>query len=460
MNVVLLVIDSLRASALSETRTPFLRRLARSSIRFTRAYATECWTLPAHCSMFTGLLPSEHGAHFQHLGYLGSRPTAAEVLSSAGYHTEVVTRNSIFDGSMAGITRGFRRNVAVFSNRNGLNPLSVMLAMSKPRFRRQIRKSGFFHPLQRASRSFVSNFARATVPADREALGYLLGAMERCRDARSPFFLFCNLYDVHAPYPPTETSIFRPLRDPRTWSETARMPFVLPKLGCHAYLRGDFSISDTARRQLLARYHAAIELIDAKLAEFHDAATAGGLLDDTLLIVTADHGEAFGEHGLYLHDASVHEENLHVPLMIQHPARGAETIDDVVSTRDLFALLCGAANGRDVRGTILDPAYRDLNPIAVAEHFHYAAAEHAEPRYRKNLVAAIGRDHKVIVRGDDVEIYDSVRDPGETAPARGTIDDFAMLCGQDRTPHAATAAVLDHLQAFQARRSRVVNLAA
>jgi arylsulfatase A-like enzyme len=466
VNVLLLVIDSLRASSLSESGdpalpyTPFLERLARTSIRFTRAYATECWTLPAHCSMFTGLLPSEHGAHFQTMGYTGSRPTAAETLSSAGYHTEIVTRNSIFDGSMPGVTRGFRKNATIFSSRSGLNPLSVMLAMTKPRFRRQIRSSGFFHPLQRKSRAFVSNFARATVPADREALAYLLTAMRRCRDERSPFFFFCNLYDVHAPYPPTDRSIFRPLRDPRTWPETARMPFVLPKLGAHAYLREDFSISPTARRMLLGRYHSAIELIDAKLADFHAAADAAGLLDDTLLIVTADHGEAFGEHGLYLHDASVHEENLHVPLMIRHPARGAETIDDVVSTRDLFAVLCGVANRGDGRGTLLDPAYRAANPIAVAEHFHYAAAEHAQPRYRKNLVAAIGRSHKVIVRGDDVELYDSARDPGETAPARGTIGDFAMLCRQDQMPHSAAAAALRHLEAFQANRSRLVGLAA
>ena len=69
MNVVLLVVDSLRARSLGlppelGPRTPFLRRLGTETTYFRRAYATECWTLPSHCSMFTGLLPSQHGTHF------------------------------------------------------------------------------------------------------------------------------------------------------------------------------------------------------------------------------------------------------------------------------------------------------------------------------------------------------------------------------------------------------------
>ena len=299
MNVLLLVVDSLRARSLSLDgrdptlpRTPFLAGFARESVSFTRAYATECWTLPA---------------------YTGTGPTVAEILSAAGYHTEVITRNSIFDGSIPGITRGFRENTRVFSSCSGLNPLSLMLAMSKPRFRRQILSTGFFHPRQRESRAFVTAFARATVPADREALAHVLAVITRCHAQRQPYFVFCNLYDVHAPYPPALRSIFRPLRHPANWPEAAVMPFVLPTLGGHVYLREGFRLSTLSRRMLLGRYHTAIELMDAKLAGFYEAARHAGALDDTLVILTSDHGEAFGEHDLYLHDASVYDVNLHVP---------------------------------------------------------------------------------------------------------------------------------------------------
>ena len=449
MNVVLLVVDSMRAHALAAVRAPFLARLARESTVFTRAYSTECWTLPSHTSMFTGLLPSEHGAHFQTMGYTGSQPTVADLLSSAGFHTEVVTRNSIFDGSMPGVTRGFRSNTRVFSARRGLNPLSLMLAMTKPRFRRQIMTSGFFHPRQRESREFVASFARATVPADREALSHVFGTMRRCRDARQPFFLFANLYDVHAPYPPAERSIFRPLSDPRTWRETLHMPFVLPRLGGHAYLREGFSLSPLRQRLLLGRYHSSIELMDAKLAAFYEAAHAEGLLDDTVLIVTSDHGEAFGEHGLYLHDASVYDKNLHVPLMVRHPRRAPAVVHDVVSTRDLFGVLRGVADGSEERGTILDPTFRAAHQVAIAEHFHYPAIDN--PRYRRNLVSAIVGTHKVIVRDDEVLHFDLARDADELAPVPGAIDDFAPLARAEDASEASVAAALRHLRTFQAQ---------
>jgi hypothetical protein len=119
----------------------------------------------------------------------------AEILSDAGFHTEAVTRNSIFDGTIPGILRGFRKRTAIFSDKSPWSPLALMLAASKPRFRRQI------HPLQRESRRFVRDFARAVLPADHLTLDYVLERMKEHRRRGQPFFLFSNLYDVHAPYP-------------------------------------------------------------------------------------------------------------------------------------------------------------------------------------------------------------------------------------------------------------------
>ena len=279
MNVVLLVVDSLRACSLfrrgaGAPRTPFLERLEAETVSFKRAYASECWTLPSHASMFTGLLPSQHGAHFQSMGYTRPAPTIAELLAAAGHHTEVVTRNCIFDGSLPGITRGFQHNTCVLSDHRPWHPMPLLLAMSKPRFRRQIRTSGFFHPLQRQSRRFASTFARSVLPADRPALHYALERMAELRRRGRPYFFFCNLFDVHAPYPPAPHSIMRPPWSPRGWGENLRLPFVMPCLGGHTYLRPDFHLSDRSRRMLLDRYHRAIELMDAKLDDFHAAARA------------------------------------------------------------------------------------------------------------------------------------------------------------------------------------------
>ncbi len=456
MNIILAVVDSLRASSLGAQNsalpsTPFFSRLARSTIRFSRAYATECWTLPTHMSMFTGLLPSEHGAHFQTMAYRGQTRTIAEILSDRGYHTEVATRNSVFDGSLPGVTRGFRVNTRVLSPLHGLNPLALALALSKPRFRRQIMSSGFFSALQRKNRDFVTEFARSTVPADDRLLNYALAAMEGWRRAGTRYFLFCNLYDVHAPYPPSRRSIFRAPWSARGACEAVTMPFVLPRLGGHQYLRDDFRMSDVNRRLLLGRYHRAIELMDEKLASFYDEAARRGLLDDTLLIVVSDHGEAFGEHGLYLHDASVFDTHLHVPLFIHHPNLPSEEVDDVVSTKDLFGLIETCSRSNKVSDTLLDASYRGRRPIALAEHFHYPNGAGTAPRFKQNLVAAVAGDQKVVVRSGHVYLYDLAQDPGEAFPERIPLGQFEAVCRARQVPDAAASVAMQHLRMAESR---------
>lgn len=416
MNVILLVVDSLRFDSANAADLPFFRRLDQETVSFRRAYATECWTLPTHASMFTGLLPSQHGAHFQTMGYAGSAPTIAELLAARGFACEGVTRNSIFDGTLPGITRGFQRNVRLLSERPRLDPLSLMLAASKPRFRKQIRTTGFFHPAQRQKRGFIAQFARATLPADRRTLEYVVTRADALRRAGQPFFLFANLYDVHAPYAPRETSILDSFGSWRGISRNARMPFVLPALGGHRYLHAGFCLGARSRSMLRERYRQAVALMDRKLAAFYVAAQNAGILDDTLLIITSDHGEAFGEHGLYLHDASVYDTHLHVPLWIRHPDESPTLVDEVVSTRDLFGLIRSVALGQGQHKTILNRSYRNEHPVALAEHFYYPLCPTMDARYRHNQAAAIAGDTKVILRAGEALRYDLAADPTESRP--------------------------------------------
>jgi arylsulfatase A-like enzyme len=452
MNIVLLVVDSLRARSLASPselgpRTPFLDRLGAQTTHFRRAYSTECWTLPAHCSMFTGLLPSEHGAHFQTMAYSGSAPTLAEILRGAGYQTEIVTRNSLFDGTIPGVTRGFLANTRCFApSSGGLDPLPLVVAVAKPRVRRLIRRSGFFGALQRENRSFVMTLARMGVPADRLVLDHALQRMADHRRRAQPYFLFLNLYDVHAPYSPSPTSPLRSFRSLSGCVENLALPFVLPRISGHAYLRPGFRVSAWTRRMLLARYHRAIELMDEKLADFYAAARGAHLLDDTLLVVTSDHGEAFGDHDLYFHDASVYDTHLHVPLWIHHPDVASTQVDDVVSTRDLFSLMRAVGLGHGLNATLLDPTYRRAHPVALAEHFHYPHTAGLLAGFKQNLAAAIVGRRKVIVRREGAAHYDLDSDPDETAPAGGTLADFESACRRDGVAAPAVAAALAHLQ--------------
>jgi arylsulfatase A-like enzyme len=457
MNVVLIVVDSLRASSLhfdpnssppGLPSTPFLRRLHGSSVAFSRAYATECWTLPTHLSMFTGLLPSEHGAHFQSMGYAGAAPTIAEIATAAGYETELITRNSLLDGSVPGVTRGFQTSTrALAPMAKGLNPLLLVLALAKPRVRRLIRSSGFFHRRQKESVDFLLTLARMGIPADRLALQHALDRMADLQRRGRRFFLFLNLYDVHAPYCPTESSPLRPLESPAALVESLKLTWVLPKISSHAYLRPGFRMSVASRRMLLTRYHRAIELMDAKLAWFHEEASRAGLLDDTLLVVTSDHGEAFGEHGLYLHDASVYNTHLHVPLWVQHPSLAPAVVDDVVSTRDLFGVLRGAVGSQPSgrlagESTLLDAAWRRTRPAALAAHFHYPHVADALPRYRKDQRAVITRGAKVVALGGEISLF---RDPNEEHPIRSSLGEAVEVWHREGLPEPAVVRCAGHL---------------
>jgi len=453
-NVVLLVVDSLRAQSLGETdacpRTPFLHQLGEETLAYRRAYATECWTLPTHVSMFTGRLPSSHGAHFQSMGYVRPEPTLAEVLSAAGYSTDLVTRNFVFDGTIPGIVRGFQRRHRPLAPGSRANLAGVLLTLAKPRVRRYIRRTGFFHPRHSDARAFVTTFARSLLPADDLALARVLEVMERGRRRRRPYFVCCNLYDVHAPYPPARDSLFGPWRSLRGVVDNVRLPIQLARLGQHAYLRDGFHVSAHAHRALRDRYHAAIGLMDEKLAAFYDTARACKLLDDTVLIITSDHGEAFGEHGLYLHDASVFNTHLHVPLWIRHPDLAPAAIEDVVSTRDLFGLIRAVARRERLDETIVDADYRARHSIALAEHFYYPRLTDAAPQFRQNLIAAVSHSSKVILRGDSVLHYDLLADPAERAPTPEPLEAFARSCRAAGTStHAANAAVA-HLKRFAA----------
>jgi arylsulfatase A-like enzyme len=260
-----------------------------------------------------------------------------------------------------------------------------------------------------------------------------------------------NLYDVHAPYSPSMESPVAPIRSFGDLRELLTLPGALLQVSAHAYLRRGFRMSRYVREMLLSRYHRAIELMDRKLAVFYEEASRAGLLDDTVLILTSDHGEAFGEHGLYFHDASVYDTHLHVPLWIHHPDLQPDVVDDVVSTRDLFGLFRGLAHGSDVRGTLLDRTSRSTNPVALAEHFHYPYTDRVLPEYTQNIAAAIVGKRKIIVRREGPRLYDLARDPDELAPEAGSWRDFEQACRRDGAPRGAIRRAAAHVEAWLAR---------
>src|SRR5262249_45380209 len=151
----------------------------------------------------------------------------------------------------------FTRNTKILAELRWPDPLGLLLALSKPRVRRLIRTSGFFHVLQREDGAFLNTLARMIIPADARVLAYTLEQMATLRRAGRPYFFFLNLYDVHAPYPPRTDSPLASFRTLAGWVENLMLPRLSTQLGGHAYLREAFAFSPRAQRILRRRYRRA-----------------------------------------------------------------------------------------------------------------------------------------------------------------------------------------------------------
>lgn len=401
-NVVLIVLDSVRRAHLScygyaRPTTPRIDRIAAEGIRFTRAWAASCWTLPSHASLFTGLYPSEHLADVDTWRLGPDRPTLAEYLRGKGYATASISCNGIVS-EHTGLTRGFEVRVdveALAGARTGLVPRAIRAA----------------HKRWRA----LTRRDRGAGQATRTALDWI-GE----KAGRQPFFLFLNYMDCHSPYHPRLPTRHRFVA-PEDRTRADRIP-----QDPFAVMAGRLTFSARDIEVLKALYDGALLYLDAHVGALADALRRRGILDRTILIVTSDHGESFGEHGLLDHQYGLFEPLLAVPLIVRLPGgeRGGEVDDRIVQLVDLFptiadglgddiardAGLAGRSLLRDDRREFAFAEYRVPNLRAFGRRFPDADVA----RYDVAIRAIRNETHKLIWWSDDrVALYDLASDPAE-----------------------------------------------
>jgi arylsulfatase A-like enzyme len=321
-NVLFIVLDTVRAESLSlhgyaRDTSPHLRRLASAGVRFDRARAAASWTLPSHASMFTGRWPHELSARTNR-PLDATFPTLAEYLRDHGYATAGFVANTFFCNHWYGLSRGFLHyeDTAV---------TFIEILRSSGAGRRLVKHTGLL-----ARNRPDAYFQRKDAPTiNRELLRWL----DHRSDDR-PFLAFLNYYDAHDPY--------------MTPVEPARRFGLRPSSAADiALLEGWHRAGGrkrTAREVQLARdcYDDCIAYLDEQLGSLLAALEARALLKNTVVVVTSDHGEEFGEREQrFGHGQSLHHEVTHVPLLITAPARvpGGQVVREVVSLRDLSATI-------------------------------------------------------------------------------------------------------------------------
>jgi arylsulfatase A-like enzyme len=379
-DVVLIVMDTVRPDRLSlyghdRPTSPRLEALATESRTFDQARSTSTWTSPAHASMFTGLYPGAHGTTQESWTLPDSLSTLAEILGERGYTTAAVSGNPMLTEE-----RGFAQGFDDY-------------------------RQTWWGP---TARTDLRSFAEIE---------------ELIETLPSPYFLFVNLIGAHSPYdscgPECERFTADPFKSPRTnqWLD---------------FYRGRVVHSDEDLERLTALYDAELRRADTIVGKIVDDLRSRGRIDETLLVVTSDHGENLGDHGHIDHLFSLYDSTVRVPLLIRHPERfepGSRS-QALVQLPDLFPTILSAAGvpedeiesqGIDVanesalegRPNILE--YYD--PVQAMSVVYERSSEEEKRKldpYDRKLEAIVIGNHK-LVRGSDgsAELYDLAVDPEE-----------------------------------------------
>lgn len=323
-NVLLLILDTVRAQSTSvhghvRRTTPEIEALADSGVRFDRAFSTAPWTLPSHTSMFTGRYPHELSADW--LTPLDdAERTLAERFRDAGYATGGFVGNYMVSREV-GLAQGFvhyddfQRSVA-------------QLAMSSS-FTTWL---GHWPRLRRWSKWYEHVNRRKADAVNAEAPSWIRSRGER------PYFAFINYFDAHEFYLPPAP--FATMFGPDTARKNWMIGFSMPNGGI-AFRISKAQMKPHEVQAELAAYEAAIAYVDSRIGALLDTLAASGALDNTIIVVTSDHGEHFGEHGEFDHGSTLYPQVLHVPLVIAGRGRVpvGQRIAERVTLRDLAATI-------------------------------------------------------------------------------------------------------------------------
>jgi arylsulfatase A-like enzyme len=341
-NVLLITMDTVRADHLSvygysRDTTPNLREFASAGTIYTRSIAAWDATLPSHATILTGMYPSWHGAFYARPEFPYGRPlpaghtTLAEVFSSLGYWTGESAANYSYLAPWAGLTRGFKTV--------DVDRPAVLSTVERPFYLR----AGARRVLGLAWN--VLAFDRRTLTAEDINERALAMSSSAVADHR-PFFLFINYMDAHSPYIPEAPF-------------NSRFPGGDPHFDAQKREKLFRSVNDTSKplsaseyAQLVSQYDGGIAEEDASMGTLFNRLRKLSLFDNTLILVTADHGELFGEHGLLEHALGFTYDGLvHTPLIIKYPGQHSGSRDDeLVSQADLMPTILEAVGATEPAG--------------------------------------------------------------------------------------------------------------
>lgn len=377
-NIVLVTVDTLRGDVLGyaggAARTPRLDALAKEAWTFRRCISASMLTNPAHVSLMTSLYPQDHGVYSNDMGVQDNVPTLAQHLRGRGYQTGAVIGFAHLNPDVSNLGQGFDRLVGAPAHE------------------------------------------RRAADTSRAGLALLDGL------PAGPFFAWLHYTDPHAPYEPPEAQPVRPLAQPQGTAMRHALAVAPRFQRDNPWFQGAFK-AYAKTDDLVARYLAEVESVDAALGSLLDGLAARGHRDDTVVVITADHGENLGEHDLYFHHGGLYETTVHVPLLIRVPQAPPADLAALVQSVDIAPTLLELVQQpawEPQRGQSLVPYARQAvppRPYAFSEHMlgQLVAVRSAEGSlivHRRSTV----QFPSYPFRAGRQELYDRRQDPQEQHP--------------------------------------------
>jgi len=382
MNILLIAIDTLRADHMScygypRCTTPHLDRLAARGVVFEECFAPHIPTHPSFTSLFTGKDVMTHQIVAQG-GKVELKPkhrTLAQILRRRGY----------FTAAADSMGRWFKRGFDVYEGYHWEHPEA-------------------------------GGWRKAEAATDQA-----LQVLAQCAKRRKPWFCFLHYWDPHTPYmppPPFDRMFYTgDPRDPRNagmdrvWTDEAFR---------HYFAEWMPGVTDIEFPR--SQYDGAVAYCDASLAPVFTMLEQRGLMEETLIVVTADHGEELDEHGMWFDHHGLYDTNLHIPLIMVCPERLAagKRLKGMVRNFDIAPTIlelagCGeAAVENAMEGTSVVPALDGRGPAKVCDAIYMTECAWMRKRGVRT------RRHKLILAREtdyygnpDLELYDLQADPGE-----------------------------------------------
>jgi arylsulfatase A-like enzyme len=382
-NVLLIILDTVRAIELGlyggvHPTSPALDSLAARAVVFENAFATSSWTLPSHASMFTGRFPHELEADWR-WPLERSWPTVAEVLQQRGFHTAGFVGNLYYTSEETGLARGFARYEDYSVGLKELLLSTEFVQLTSRSHRRIILRE---HAVKRAE-VITADFLR----------------WQASLDGR-PFFAFLNLFDAHVP---------------RYAPDSIRRRFE------GATGQGDRD-----------RYLAAIAYLDQTIAGLLRDLEQRGVLERTVVVISSDHGEQFGGHGLYDHGNSLYSAVIRVPLLVLLPGAAGRgmRVPQPVSLRNLgrtILELTGQGDTATIPGVSLARFWEsgasapELQDVPVLSELTPSPRAPANHRNSRGEIRSLVRDrwHYILNSDGTTELFDYRSDAREERDLAG-----------------------------------------